>query len=161
MRRAAAFTIILLLAAAIHAQSSGFRGGWNLDAARSEGLPPSIDVSLVVEPAADGLRVHQTLVTDSADRITDDVYIADGTAHDFKPQLGGVTNATGKRTAKWSGENELDVTDHIEGISFGTPTTYDIERQWVLSADGATLTLRQAVTSFGSTTKSVRVFTRR
>jgi len=150
---------MLLLATALVA--AGFAGGWNLDNARSEGVPPSLDMSLVIERADDGVRVHTTIVTDAADRVTDDLYIPDGEAHDFKPQLPGVSKSTGTRTAKVADANEMDSIDHVKGISSGSPITYDIERQWILSPDGSTLTVKQGITAFGSTTKSVRVFSRR
>jgi hypothetical protein len=153
--------LALTLAPASFADAGRFSGDWILDIARSEGLPPSMDISMVIGDKDPEIAVKSTLVSDSADRITEDSYILDGAEHTYKPAIPALTNATGKRTARRVDANEFDSTDHADGTSFGSPAAIIIDRKWILSDDAATLTVRVAVTSFGATTNTVRVFKRR
>lgn len=136
-----------------------FTGKWALDTARSTGLPPGLEQSLAIQQSGDKLDVTTTLISDNSDRVIHDVYTLDGAAADFPPQLPGLTAKTARRTARWTGDRMFEASDHIEGEGMNGPATIDIVRNWQLSPDGATLTIDQAVTNFGLTTKSHRVLT--
>ncbi|HJQ36452.1 MAG TPA: hypothetical protein VKB93_04890 [Thermoanaerobaculia bacterium] len=137
-----------------------FSGKWALDPARSTGLPPGLEQTLVVEQRDDTLNVATTLITDNNDRVTRDAYDLDQGERDFPPQLPGLTARVARRTAKRTGERTIEVSDHIEGEGASGPTTLDIVRTWELAADGRTLTIDQAVTNSGFTTRSHRVLTK-
>ena len=139
-------TILILLAIA------DFSGRWALDPARSEGLPPGVEQTIVIEQKGDTLDISTNLVTDNVDRVVRDVYAIDAGERDFAPQMPGVTATSAKRTARRTGERSFESVDRIEGS-----TSLEIVRQWTLSDDGKTLTVAQAVTNAGFTTRSKRV----
>jgi murein DD-endopeptidase len=163
MRKTRTLLLILIAAAVGVVRASGapltadFTGKWALDSARSTGLAPGMEQTVVVEQNGDTLRVATTLVTDNADRVIDDLYELGAGERDFPPQMPGLTPKVARRTARRTGERTLEVSDHIEGENVGGPATFDIVRNWELSADGKTLTIDQAVTNFGFTTRSHRV----
>ena len=149
--------LAVLLAAPVAARVD-FSGSWRLDAARSTGLPPGVEQSLVVKQDGDTLKVATTLVTDNVDRQVDDVY-ALGAGEQDVPAQPGITATVSRRTAQWNGERGLEVKDHVEGTNAGGPVTLDVVRRWELSADGRTLTVDHQIDNSGFVTKSVRVFT--
>jgi len=148
---------LLFIVAAGTATAADFSGKWALDPSRSTGLPPGVEQTLVVEASGVKLHVVTTLITDNIDRVIDDVYELGAGEREFPPQMPGLTPKTAKRTARRTGERTIEVTDHIEGDNAGGPVTLDIVRAWELSADGRTLTIDQAVTNAGFTTRSHRV----
>ncbi len=153
--------IVLLLLAAVEVSAAvDFSGKWALDPARSTGLPPGVEQTLVVEQNGDTLSVATTLITDNTDRVTRDAYDLDKGERDFPPQMPGLNAKVARRTARRTGEQTIEVSDHIEGEGASGPTTLNIVRTWELAADGRTLTIDQAVTNFGFTTRSHRVLTK-
>ena len=152
-------TMFLLSIAVSASAAVDFSGRWALDPSRSSGLPPGMEQTLVVEQNGDTLNVATTLITDNADRVIKDVYELGAGERDFPPQMPGLTATSAKRTSKRTGERTLEISDHIEGENASGPSTIDIVRNWELSADGRTLTIEQAVTNFGLTTRSHRVLT--
>ena len=137
--------------------AADFSGRWALDPARSQGIPPGLEQTVVIEQKGDVLNVSTNLVSDNIDRVIADVYAPGAGERDFQPQLPGVNATLARRTARWTGERSFEATDRIEGTSAGGPVAMEIVRQWSLSADGKTLTVDQAVTNSGFTTRSKRV----
>jgi murein DD-endopeptidase MepM/ murein hydrolase activator NlpD len=134
-----------------------FSGTWVLDPARSTGLPPGLEQTLVVEQSGDALDVKTTLITDSRDLEIHDVYALGAGERDFEAHLPAVIAKVARRTAVRAGELGLNVSDHVEGNGPNGPATVDILRRWELSADGRTLTIDQDVTNNGLATHSHRV----
>jgi hypothetical protein len=142
-----------------------FSGEWQLDKARSEGLPPDMDQAMSVEQQGDRLDVKiRVSGGPGGDRTLDDKYVINGEATDFKPPLmGGTTVKSAKRTAKWSAEGRgFDTTEQAE--LDGPPGAQSVKatRTWRLSDDGKTLTIEMALEQpDGGINKSKRVFTKK
>ena len=137
-----------------------FSGQWTLDTARSTGLPAGMEQAVAIEQKGDTLEVTTTLISDSNDRVVRDTFQLGAPESDFAPQLPGVTARIARRSARWTDDRSFDAADHIEGEGLNGPATIDIARHWNLSDDGATLTIEQAVTNAGFTTRSRRVLTK-
>jgi murein DD-endopeptidase MepM/ murein hydrolase activator NlpD len=149
--------LLLTFCATLSAGAASFSGRWSLDPARSQGNPPGLEQTLVIEQAGETLKVATSLITDNVDRITTDEYVLGGGERDFPPQQPGITVTSAKRTARRTGERSFESTDRIAGTNPGGPVDLVIERTWTLSDDGKTLTVDQAVTNSGFTTRSKRV----
>ena len=150
----------LLLALAVTLPTfaaASFAGRWALDPSRSQGNPPGLEQTVVIEQTGETLKVATNLVTDNVDRVVNDVYAIGAGEQDFAPQQPGVSLTSAKRTARRTGPRSFEATDRILGTSAGGPVDLQIERKWSLSDDGKTLTVDQAVTNSGFTTRSKRV----
>ena len=144
-----------------------FSGEWQLDKARSEGLPPGADQSMTVKQEADRLDVKIRISGGpGGDQTHEDRYVVNGEAADFKPPMmgGGATVKSAKRTAKWTAEAKgFDSTEEAEVKGpDGSDDTLKATRTWRLADDGKTLTIEMAVTMpDGAVNKSKRVFTKK
>ncbi len=143
-----------------------FSGEWQLDKARSEGLPPQMDQAMTVTQKGDRLDV-KTRVTGGPDgeKTSEDTYALNGEATDFKPLLmgGGGTVEKAKRTSKWAeAARGIDVSEESEVEGPNGKGTIKATRSWRLSEDGKTLTIEMAVEMpNGNSNKSKRVFTKK
>ena len=143
-----------------------FTGEWQLDKARSEGLPPGTDQALTVTQKAERLEAKfRVLGGPDGERTVEDAYVVNGEAADFKPPLiggGGKVNSA-KRTSKWSAEGKgFDAVEQTEVEGDEGTGTINATRTWRLSDDGKTLTIEMSVTMPGGTVnKSKRVFTKK
>ena len=143
-----------------------FTGEWQLDKARSEGLPPGVDQVLTVKQQADRLEAKfRVLGGPDGERTAEDAYVVNGEATDFKPPIigGGGTVKSAKRTSKWSAEGRgFDAVEEAEVEGSDGAGTIKATRTWRLSEDGKTLTIEMAVNMpDGSSNKSKRVFTKK
>ena len=143
-----------------------FTGEWQLDKARSEGLPPGTDQVLTVKQQAERLEAKfRVLGGPDGERTAEDAYVVNGEATDFKPPIigGGGTVKSAKRTSKWSTEARgFDTVEQAEVEGADGTDTIKATRTWRLSDDGKTLTIEMAVNMpDGSANKSKRVFTKK
>lgn len=143
-----------------------FTGEWQLDKARSEGLPPGSDQSMTVKQQANRLDVKvQVSGGPGGDRTLEDAYVLNGEATDFKPPLmgGGATVKSAKRTSTLAAEGRgFDTTEQAEVEGEEGAGTIKATRAWRLSDDGKTLTIEMAMTMpGGSVNKTKRVFTKK
>ena len=143
-----------------------FTGEWQLDKARSEGLPPGSDQAMTVKQQADRLDVKVRVSGGPGGDLTlDDAYIVNGETAAFKPPLvgGGGTVKSAKRTAKWAAEGRgFDTSEQAEIEGSEGTNSMKATRTWRLSDDGKTLTIEMAVTMpDGAVNKSKRVFTKK
>ena len=143
-----------------------FSGEWQLDKARSEGLPPGSDQFMTVKQQANRLDVKVRVTGGPAgDRTLEDAYVLNGEATDFKPPMigGGGTVKSAKRTASWAGEGRgFDAVEQAEVEGDEGSGTIKATRAWRLSEDGKTLTVEMAMTTpDGSVNKSKRVFAKK
>jgi hypothetical protein len=119
-----------------------FTGSWKLNTAKSAGLPPGMEQTMIVKQTGDEIKL-ETVVKGGpqGEQTVADAYVLDGKEHDFKPS-NAPEGARGKRTAKWNA-NGIDVAEKLEitGAADGSTVTIEATRKWVLSADGKTLTI--------------------
>lgn len=67
-----------------------------------------------------------------------DSYALDGKETEFTPKTSGGQSSKGKRTAKWTADGiEVSETSTFDGPQ--GPVNVQMQRKWVLSADGKTL----------------------
>ncbi|HKS27528.1 MAG TPA: hypothetical protein VJS44_06895 [Pyrinomonadaceae bacterium] len=140
-----------------------FSGTWTLDKSKSEGLPAALkDQVLVVKQEGDKLTIDNQLTTEAGDQHSTDIYSLDGKPADFTQKGPGGAEGKGKRTAKWTADgNGADIK---EEVTYETPQgaiAVDIERKWMLSADGKTLTIDMSISSAMGSQQMKRVFVKK
>ncbi len=140
-----------------------FNGQWQLDTARSEGVPPGMNQVMTVKQDGERLEVQIKLSGPDGERTASDSYSVNGKPADFTPVLvGGPAAKEAKRTSAWSGDGRGF--DAVEQATVDGPEGEGVikaSRNWRLSEDGKTLTIEMAVELPDSgVTKSKRVFSR-
>ena len=137
---------ILLMAAAIMALSvialaaakPNFSGTWTMDRARSFGLPPDMNQTMVITQKDDQIELETKLIQPNNERSVKDNYILDGKEHEFTPQTPpNQPPAKGKRTATWlPGDRGLQVTEVTTAETKDGPVTTQVVRKWTITTQG-------------------------
>ena len=164
---ATAFVVAVLslsqLASAAEQGKPNFSGTWELDAAKSEGIPEGMKQLMTVKQAGDRIDVEVKMSGPQGERALTDVYVLDGKEAEFKPAiLSGGTAKAGKRVSTWA----LDGAgfDAQEAATVDGPEGEDEvkgKRTWRLSADGKLLTIEIDLAGGGGAMKSKRIFNRK
>ncbi len=135
--------VSLVLALVAFAQNKpNFAGTWNMDRARSFGLPGNMTQIMTVSQKDDQIEVETKLIQPGNERVQKDTYILDGKEHDFTPPVPPNAPANqpapkGKRTATWlPGGNGITVTDVTTAETPKGPVTTQIVRKWTMSGQG-------------------------
>ena len=122
----------------VAAQKPDFSGEWVMDRARSFGMPPDMQQTMVVKQSVDQIELETKLIQPNNERSVKDSYVLDGKEHEFSPQVApNAPPATGKRTANWlpAGNgivvNETTVSETPKG-----KVTSQLTRKWTLTKDG-------------------------
>ena len=92
MRYTISLTSILLALSILTAPAADparpdFSGRWELDAAKSEGVPPDTKHSMTVKQTGDRLEVVTKITGPQGDRTVNDTYTVDGKQTDFTPAM--------------------------------------------------------------------------
>ena len=147
MRYTFSFTSILLALSILTAPAADparpdFSGRWELDAAKSEGVPPETKQSMTVKQTGDRLEV-ETKITGPQDRTVNDTFTLDGKPAEFTPaMLAGGTAKNGTRTASWSADGSgMDVMEKADVETAEGADTLKGKRTWRLSEGGKVLTI--------------------
>lgn len=121
-------------------QKPNFAGSWNMDRARSFGLPGNMTQTMTVTQKDDQIEVETKLIQPGNERVQKDLYILDGKEHEFQPPTppnAQAPPAKGKRTATWlPGGNGITVTDVTTAETPKGPVTTQIVRKWTISTQG-------------------------
>jgi hypothetical protein len=140
-----------------------FSGTWELDAEKSEGVPPEIRQVMTVRQEGDRLDVEVKVSGQPGDRTVTDSYVVSGKETDFTPALvGGDGTAKGKRVATWNADGTgFDTTERA--TVNGEKGTNEIKgkRSWRLGADGKTLTIAMDLEGPTGPMQSKRVFNKK
>jgi hypothetical protein len=165
MRYTISLTSILLALSILTAPAADparpdFSGRWELDAAKSEGVPPDTKHSMTVKQTGDRLEVVTKITGPQQDRTVNDTFTLDGKPAEFTPaMLAGGTAKNGTRTASWSADGKgMDV---IEQADVETPQGADTikgKRTWRLSEDGKVLTIEIDLAGERGPIKGKRVY---
>ena len=130
---------ILAMAAA---DKPNFSGTWNMDRARSFGMPGDMTQTLTITHTADKMEVETKIIQPNNERTFKDTFVLDGKEHEFTPPAppnapAGQTPPKGKRTATWlPGEIGITVTDiTTTQTPNGEATTQNV-RKWAINAQG-------------------------
>ena len=167
MRNAISLASVLLLTLSIPttpaaaAARPDFSGRWELDAVKSDGLPPDMKQSMTVKQTGDRLEVETKITGAQGDRTVNDTYTLDGKAAEFTPSLlgGGGTAKKGTRTASWSADGSgMDVVEEAELETPEGADTIKGKRTWRLSDGGKVLTIEIDLAGKNGPMKSKRVY---
>jgi hypothetical protein len=116
---AAIMTVSMLVLAATTTKPN-FSGTWNLDRARSFGMPPDMTQVLTITHKDDQIEIETKIIQPNNERTIKDTFVLDGKEYEFTPpappsqpnQPAPPAPAKGKRTATWlPGETGITVTD--------------------------------------------------
>jgi hypothetical protein len=128
------FSIIVLAAA-----KPNFSGTWNMDRARSFGMPPDMNQVLTITQKDDIVEVETKITQTNNERTIKDTFILDGKEHEFQPPAPpkGQLPPKGKRTATWlPGDTGITVTDVTTATTpKGEVTTQNL-RKWTINTQG-------------------------
>src|SRR3954465_13292905 len=151
----------ILIAPAANSVRPDFTGRWELDAAKSEGLPPDIKQSMTVKQTADRLEVETKISGPQGDRTVNDTYAIDGKPAEFTPAVlaGGAKPKKGTRTANWSADGSgMDVIEEAELETSEGGDTIKGKRSWRLSEGGKVLTIEIDLAGERGPIKGKRVY---
>src|SRR5688572_31604398 len=147
MRYTISLTSILLALSILNTPAADparpdFSGRWELDAAKSEGVPPETKQTMTVKQTGDRLEV-ETKITGPQDRTVNDTFTLDGKPTEFTPSmLAGGTAKNGTRTSTWSADgNGMDVIEQADVETSQGADTIKGKRTWRLSEDKKVLTI--------------------
>jgi hypothetical protein len=164
MRYTFSFTSILLALSIFTALAADpvrpdFSGRWELDAAKSEGVPPETKQSMTVKQTADRLEVV-TKITGPQERVVNDIFTLDGKPAEFIPaMLAGGTAKNGIRTASWSADGSgMDVIEQAEVETSQGADKIKGKRTWRLSEGGKVLTIEIDLAGDRGPIKGKRVY---
>jgi hypothetical protein len=147
MRRKLMMSSITVLALVVSmgvaaAQKPNFSGTWVMDRSRSIGLPPGMEQTMTVTQTGDKIELETKLITAQGERVIKDSYTLDGKEADFTPQGPTGPSGKGKRKATWLPRgNGIVVNEEATTEGEKGPVTTGLVRKWILSPDGATLTI--------------------
>lgn len=151
----------ILVAPAVAPARSDFSGRWELDAAKSEGLPPDMKQSMIVKQAGDRIEVETKISGAEGDRTVNDTYVLDGKPAEFTPAVlgGGGKAKKGTRSATWSADGSgMDITEEAEVENSEGTDTVKGKRTWRLSEGGKVLTIEIDLAGQKGAMKSKRVY---
>ena len=127
------FSIIALAAA-----KPNFSGTWNMDRARSFGMPGDMTQVITITQKDDQLEVETKIIQPNNERTIKDTFVLDGKEHEFTPAVPpGQPVPKGKRTVTWlPGEIGIMVTDVTTAQTPNGEATTQNVRKWVINAEG-------------------------
>ena len=135
-----AFAAMMVLSMiALAATKPNFSGTWNMDRARSFGMPGDMTQVLTITHKDNTLEIETKLIQPNNERTVKDTIIVDGKEHEFQPPAppGGQLPPKGKRTANWlPGDTGITVTDITTSQTpKGEVTTQNL-RKWTINGQG-------------------------
>ena len=135
-----AFAAIMALSMLVLAATTkpDFSGTWNLDRARSYGMPPDMNQILTITHKGEQMEVETKIIQPNNERTIKDTFVLDGKEHEFTPAVPpGQPVPKGKRTATWlPGEIGITVTDVTTAQTPNGEVTTQNLRKWVINAQG-------------------------
>jgi hypothetical protein len=133
-----AAAIMALSVIALAATKPNFSGTWTMDRARSFGLPPDMNQTMVITQKDNQIELETKLIQPNNERSVKDTYTLDGKEHEFTPQTPpNAPPAKGKRSATWlPGDRGIQVTEVTTAETKDGPVTTQIVRKWTITAQG-------------------------
>ena len=154
------FALSILTAPAADPARPDFSGRWELDAAKSEGVPPETKQSMTVKQTGDRLEVVTKITGPQQDRTVNDTFTLDGKPAEFTPaMLAGGTAKNGIRTASWSADGSgMDVLEEADVETSQGADKIKGKRTWRLSEGGKVLTIEIDLAGDRGPIKGKRVY---
>jgi hypothetical protein len=137
----AAIMAVSMLVLAATTTKPNFSGTWNLDRARSFGMPPDMTKVLTITHKDDQIEVETKIIQPNNERTIKDTFVLDGKEREFTPPAPpnqpNPTPAKGKRTVTWlPNDMGITVTDvTTTQTPNGEATTQNV-RKWTINAVG-------------------------
>ena len=138
-----------------------FSGRWELDAGKSEGLPPGTKQSMTVNQTGDRLEVETKITAGPLQgRTVHETFALDGKPAEFSPpMLGDAKVKKATRTASWSADGRgMDVSEESEVETSEGVDTFKGKRTWRLAEGGKALTIEIDIAGQKSAMKGKRVY---
>jgi hypothetical protein len=162
MARKTLLTVAAIMALSLFALAAtkpDFSGTWTMDRARSFGLPPDMNQTMIVTHKGDQIEIETKLIQPNNERSIKDAYILDGKEHEFTPPAPPNQPAPkGKRTAQWlPGDRGIQVTDVTTTETPKGPVTAQVMRKWTISAQGE-LVIDMYIDNANSSFETKRIF---
>ena len=139
LMRLGIFGLLVTCSANVFAQKPDFSGSWNMDRARSFGMPANMTQTMVVTQAGDEITAETKLIQPGNERTVKDTFVMDGKERDFNPPPPPNAPANtpppkGKRTANWlPAKNGIIVDDVTVSDSPKGPVTTKVTRKWTMA----------------------------
>lgn len=144
------------------AQKPDFSGTWVMDRSRSIGMPPGMEQTMTVKQTGERVELETKLVSAQGERIIKDSYTLDGKEAEFTPQGPTGPSGKGKRKATWLPRgNGIIVNEEATTEGEKGPVTTGLVRKWILSPDGATLTIDMYYDGPNGSYETKRIFLRK
>ncbi len=152
-------TIIVAFTVGFSDSKADFSGKWTMDAAKSEGLPSGMDQIMTVSHKGDQITLETKVMPPDQPAFSVSAnYTLDGKEAAFTQQTPN-GEAKGKRTARWAADGKgIEVKEEVVIETPEGAVTIKIDRKWVLSADGKTLTIDLTQSGPQGDNHSKRVF---
>jgi hypothetical protein len=162
MARKTLLTVAAIMALSLFALAAtkpDFSGTWTMDRARSFGLPPDMNQTMIVTHKGDQIEIETKLIQPNNERSLKDAYILDGKEHEFTPPAPPNQPAPkGKRTAQWlPGDRGIQVTDVTTTETPKGPVTAQVMRKWTISGEGE-LVIDMYIDNANSSFETKRIF---
>jgi hypothetical protein len=162
MARKTLLTVAAIMALSLFALAAtkpDFSGTWTMDRARSFGLPPDMNQTMIVTHKGDQIEIETKLIQPNNERSLKDAYILDGKEHEFTPPAPPNQPAPkGKRTAQWlPGDRGIQVTDVTTTETPKGPVTAQVMRKWTISGQGE-LVIDMYIDNANSSFETKRIF---
>ena len=143
------------------AAKPNFSGTWTMDRARSFGLPPDMNQTLIITQKDDQIDLETKLIQPNNERSVKDTYILDGKEHEYTPQAPpNQPPPKGKRTAVWlPGDRGIQVTEVTTSETPKGTVTAQVVRKWTLSGQGE-LVIDMYVDNPNISYEAKRIFTK-
>jgi len=141
MARKILFSVAAIMALSLFAFAAtkpDFSGTWTMDRARSFGLPPDMNQTLIVSQKDDQIELETKLIQPNNERSVKDTYILDGKEHEFTPPTSpNQPPAKGKRSVMWlPGDRGLEITEVTTAETPKGPVTSQVVKKWTISGPG-------------------------
>jgi hypothetical protein len=139
-----------------------FTGTWVMDRARSIGLPPGMEQTMTIAQAGEKIELKTKLITAQGERIVKDTYTLDGKEAEFTPQGTQGPTGKGKRSARWLPRgNGIVVSEETTVETAKGVVTSQLTRKWIMSPDGATLTIDMYFDGPNGSYETKRIFVKK
>src|ERR1041385_4570953 len=141
MARKTLLTLAAIMALSLFAFAAtkpDFNGTWARDRARSFGLPPDMNQTLIVSQKDNQIELEPKLIQPNNERSVKDTYILDGKEHEFTPPTPpNQPPAKGKRSVMWlPGDRGLEITEVTTAETPKGPVTTQVVKKWTISGQG-------------------------
>jgi hypothetical protein len=167
MKRKILLALIISAAAgvtsAVVSLAPNFSGTWVMDRARSFGLPPDVQQTMIVTQTDDKIELETKIINSQGETSIKDNYVIDGSEREFTPQAatGPVPGSKGKRKANWLPNGRgIVVEEETTSETPKGPVTGHLTRKWTITNDGE-LTIDLYIDDQRGSFETKRTFTKK